>query len=1137
MAIVYCYAGELKRAEILLNQAFLHQNDMVADSTYISRPLDGELGEKIFLYLDATIISAKLNNWNKVQEYRKELDKLPSLIVASYGPTVVEIARLYIDANKTDEALAFLKHVSEAEVHKEKKRSSEKILDQCRSIIDFTMAQLYYKKENMSEALKACDSALAKCYNNKKRQYLLLAAQISEQTGEKAKAADYYYQAALASDGHISLYNFEDQLKRQYLEKAYVLADSCAKDMSPNVLASICRDLAEFYMRGQTDRDKASALYKRYLDNTQDDDSKKAQILQKMSHLSCNSGGGTELNKGATLAENSNTVQARHLWIELAGKELTNGNLDACMKHARHALSLYSDKDYTKGNTDGLVSSSNLLGRLALAKHEAEAVTLQKESIKRVSQVTGGKSPQAASEVALLFFFYSHTNKYKEALETLDQLMAFDMYSMDIEPNYNPFDMSHCGIGPYCLSPREIMGRLRREAEGAKNKEFALSIENKMLQAQRKQLPKDSRLIAETLKSLGEVYKKNGQKKEALNALDESWKIYKLYFPLYTCCLLNGNSYPELLSWAGRQADYADWQAQRNQSPYLRKNIGLKKSTKNLERATPDEMLQEAIEQFEAAKAKTPYFPETAHLLSSVIVRARVAKKPDVIYKYSLAQLDLLERGGTSKRQEMLRCYEQIIEASIEMQKLDDTLKWLDKMEKFILVNPSFPEVLKLAELEEKGKNFEKAAKLLEQAEKLLSDKPEDTRHMYMLERLWKKIDRKDKSEKIKAQREKRETESGIPGPDFMRKRALDHVQKQVDYSKGIVESNIRSIQPLIEKEDWKTLERVSMDLGRGWGYLTADERQEMSLKLIEWGEMLIKMRKFESAYKLMSCAYLRPAKLSFPPAVSSRMADIGELLMQMHEVSRADYYLDSAKVFLKMYEGQSPLKKSLELKIERLQKLQKALRMREFVYGYTYPEVAPPQDYQLERFLFASKSLAEVSKANGLYGAGKKREPHDFDPAILKDGMSFIPARKCPSGAIKLSESESSLELAPGDYKATNLALHTLKITKPGTVRIFLSGINFAKGPVFTANKNSSVNPREMIENNGPVYRLELWYDGEGIIKIDENSKFSGVIYAPNARIEICKNAQFGGMLLGQDIVINEDVSMCYDSRRDYLK
>lgn len=1145
LAIAYCYAGEFKRAQILIDQAFLHQNDLVADSSLITRPVDGETGEKILLLLDAAIISAKQNNWDKVQELRSELDKLPSLITASYGPTVVELARLYEEANKSDDALAFLKQVNEATVYKYKDRGNEALLERLRSCIDFSIAELYFKINNLSEALKWCESAIAKCHNNKIRSYLVLAGKIAEQTGDKANAADYYYQAALGSDGHTMLYNLEHIPKKQFLEKAYELADSSAKEISPNVLASICKELAQMYQ--STEREKATVLYKRYLENTSDDNSKKAQILQTMAGISGykndGSGGDSTENKSkskqlleeaALLAEKSNTVQARHLWIQLAQKELSDKNLEGCLKHARHALALYSTKDFEHGNTDGLVSSSWLISSMMRSKYEKEAIALQQESIKRVSEIAGPRSPQAACEVALLFFLYSN-NKYQEALQTLDRLLTFDLYSIDIDPNFNQFNMSNCRIGPVCISPKEVMSQVRRTAESTTNKEFALSIENKVLAAQRKNLPQNSRLIADTLKSLAEVYKKNGQKTEALSALDESWKIYKMYFSDYDCCLMNGNTYPELLTWAGRQTDASNWQKSRNNSPFTRNSDPL--PPKVVERKTPEEYLQDAIEQFESAKAKTPYSQQTTHYLSSVILRARVAKKPEEIYKYSLVQLDILEHGGLSKRQETLRCYEQIVEAAIDMNKLDEALKWLDKMEKVISVNPNLQEVLKLAELEEKGKNYEKTAKLLEQAEKLLSDRPEDMRHLYKLEQLWKKIDRKDKSEKIKNQRTKYEENVGIPGPGFMRAQIKAQMQAAASHHKRIVESAIKRIPDLIEKEDWQTLDNFSREIAPGWGSLTPDERQEMSLKLIDWGELLIKNRKFDTGYKVMSFAYMRPVKLPFSLALSTRMADVAELLIQLRQVGRADYYLDSARVFLKAYEGPSPLKKSIELRLERLQKIYMMLRKKEFVPGFTFPEVDPPKDYAIERYQFAAKTISNTGAATSSHSLSVlSQKSRDYDVAVLKEGKSFLQAKKCPSGATKLKESENGLELAPGDYSAKSLSLQQLKLTQKGTVRIFLSGTSIAKGPVFLAKSNSDINSREFHDFDGPIHKLEIWYDGEGVIKIDENSKISAIIYAPNARIELCKNAEFCGMLLGRDIAIGEDVSTGYDSRRDFI-
>jgi hypothetical protein len=68
----------------------------------------------------------------------------------------------------------------------------------------------------------------------------------------------------------------------------------------------------------------------------------------------------------------------------------------------------------------------------------------------------------------------------------------------------------------------------------------------------------------------------------------------------------------------------------------------------------------------------------------------------------------------------------------------------------------------------------------------------------------------------------------------------------------------------------------------------------------------------------------------------------------------------------------------------------------------------------------------------------------------------------------------------------------------------------------------------------NGPPKKdcsIEIWYNGKGTIKLDEDSTFNGIIYAPNAKIEIGPgNANFFGAMIAKDIVVLGDSHIYWD-------
>ncbi|MBS2005621.1 MAG: hypothetical protein JST01_01180 [Cyanobacteria bacterium SZAS TMP-1] len=138
---------------------------------------------------------------------------------------------------------------------------------------------------------------------------------------------------------------------------------------------------------------------------------------------------------------------------------------------------------------------------------------------------------------------------------------------------------------------------------------------------------------------------------------------------------------------------------------------------------------------------------------------------------------------------------------------------------------------------------------------------------------------------------------------------------------------------------------------------------------------------------------------------------------------------------------------------------------------------------------------------------------------------LPFQPAPSAPPGATALGVVKGPLELDPGDYTATTIATNSLIIRKPGRVRIFLAdGATpaTARTPVFVANNVAFINVRADLpmEDSFNPNKLEIWYNGKGLIKLDERCKFRGLIYAPNARLEMGPgDVVFIGAAVARDI------------------
>jgi hypothetical protein len=86
----------------------------------------------------------------------------------------------------------------------------------------------------------------------------------------------------------------------------------------------------------------------------------------------------------------------------------------------------------------------------------------------------------------------------------------------------------------------------------------------------------------------------------------------------------------------------------------------------------------------------------------------------------------------------------------------------------------------------------------------------------------------------------------------------------------------------------------------------------------------------------------------------------------------------------------------------------------------------------------------------------------------------------------------KDTLILRPGDYKLRQLTAQNIVLPENGRVRIFLTGIS-ANEPVFLAKAGAVINQVPTSLDFYHPLRLELWYNGAGTIRLDEDTLFNG--------------------------------------------
>lgn len=141
-----------------------------------------------------------------------------------------------------------------------------------------------------------------------------------------------------------------------------------------------------------------------------------------------------------------------------------------------------------------------------------------------------------------------------------------------------------------------------------------------------------------------------------------------------------------------------------------------------------------------------------------------------------------------------------------------------------------------------------------------------------------------------------------------------------------------------------------------------------------------------------------------------------------------------------------------------------------------------------------------------------------------------FKPAPPVPVSAHKLIVADSNRDvfLRPGDYVADNLDVDAILVPQTELVRIFLVGS--PSKPALKVAYGGIVNaiPEDKLVYHS--YRLEIWYDGKGTIEFGKNTRFVGLLYAPNAAVRIGDGSSFRGAAVVSSLEAGDNVTLTFD-------
>jgi tetratricopeptide (TPR) repeat protein len=504
LAVLFYYAGELKRAEAFINQSLAACENASGHDTKVADSFDGIVGEKAMILLDAACIAANQNQFEKAGRYWEQIVALPAVPAAGYYHTIIELCSVLAHKKKRDQAIEMLRAL----------RSKSKNVGQGSNeqiAMDLALAKLLLDSGKVNEADSIVQGDAYKVPQRLGWSQCVLIAQCAEAAGDFGRAAKYYAMAPWMGKP----FEFETDDDSLYLNKALELADR-SPNFDNKALAKLCKQVADSL--GYQHAPQAYKLYKRACDLTQNSDPEKSELLRLVANFlpySSNSSrktGDSNLvdeqlgleEAAARSAEQNHSQDVRFLWSQLAANEISAERILKGLEDEHHVMQLYSKKDSIDHNPM-LPDNFGFITILVNKGHKAEAERFLIEAVARTKAIAGPKSVAVQAQLGDLFAFYVDQKRYAPAMATLDEMLSFDLTTGET-PSQAAMH-SHCGAWPQAADAVEVLDRIFRSLDQveSQNPGFVEACLEKVLKAQKAALkPNDERLVA-TLGQLGEV--------------------------------------------------------------------------------------------------------------------------------------------------------------------------------------------------------------------------------------------------------------------------------------------------------------------------------------------------------------------------------------------------------------------------------------------------------------------------------------------------------------------------------------------------------------------------------------------------------------------------------------------------------
>jgi hypothetical protein len=1164
LGIAFYNAGELSRADSLIDRAIkvyseVDTNASAEHQIQHSTREQGAAGDQVLLMLSAACVKAaeqKFDEANSFIDKALQGDPVPTL---AYGGRIAELARIYAENNRSAEAIAFLKRARDKNIPVAFRmpRSSTS----SPYVVEFWLAKLLFDTGRPAEAHPIIEGAIEHAVHpiqppNAREQVpsirpddydyapFILAGNCALAEKDYGAAAVRFEQAGLSRRVGSLPVSDKPMLEKYWLQKAIDIAN-LATNFANTDKARLYMELAKTMQREPPE--KAFDLDKTACELLPDSDSRKPALLAEMARLSKqinyrNSAVGktdsgstntasekatsksndnldeiTLLRRAAEAAEKTGEKAAYGRYFRLATIEAQSPeNLNQAVQDCEHAIKLYAGiaapmSESLAYSRIAPLSPDLIASSLFKNGRTADGIKLMEEATTKVEAANGMSSRETQAQLQALMQFYIYHNDEERALQSLDRVLDCTMKPSTI---FSRAYSSHADPG-FSMEPEYRWA----ESVATKNQKLSETILSKVLASQQKQLPSDDLQIADTYLSFALVHAIQKDDQATLADYQRAFDIRKLYFGEQKTVNYLFKEYLDLLRKFGKGAEADRLENLRQTQAQLVAEAQEKRTQAQAELAergapsavgTRKDLDIEPLKiEYEKAKAEAPYSYNTSTLLRRLEGAATFHNDWALALECANQELALSKHFLESAKV-IAKNEERLIELYIKAGKVDDAQVWLDKLGQ---------------------ENGVRASDLSRYQEMVLEEyirvgRLDDARKQVKI--LWPRESTRD-SELYRCDRELIE--------------ALKKAGKDT-------EANQEIAQLFAHHSQWiPNLRRFSQALY--FSKLAIERGETKWLPALLWqGEQLMPLEQ-DNFY----------------------IPQFAELWRKCGDIQQANKLMDKYRAFI------SQMVQTRGYRVSAPDPSKNKPSVPQTKSGLDFPIPTVPSGYSFNFAALSSDSLTldrdarvSVDQKDRLSFAGTYGELKSAQNANHASDLSFIYGSYPGSPIVPASSSNANegrqmnipavprppfkpaLEVpehfhnsfpgsheegtevglgAGADYQTfSGLQLDALRVEGKGRVRLFISENAAGINPAFHLTPMGLVNAQ--ITNGPPLYKessIELWYAGTGTIKLDADSTFNGIIYAPNAKIEIGPgNASFFGAMIAKDIVVLGDSHIYWD-------